>query len=695
MAFYSSEYWDTVASLQKSVHHREKRRHELEEELFAYTRSEERLAKLKCVKMRHYHRELCKREQQANARNLELLRSVESLVSKAKEFSIDYSALHNLKLECRHHLTRLAEESRWRESEEPREAPNENDLQENSTSVPQSVGRSSQSVSVITGQQAPHRRWVEDGVLSARSLSLMGPSPHHPSAPQPQVYPLTHGPVSPSSDVPDVDGPADGVAPSVGPSVGREHGSGRLASPHGTSQVSGASSHHPTVSGSSHQRHLSQSPSPDTPRSTDPTQDGGQQSGGAGAGAGAELPPKCPDISEQGQNGSPSAGRSDVALTPQSSPNSASDASLSLSDVLHEPRSPGGGAAAARRDGTPSTGGRTPADTAQPGGPLSPEPEPSLSLEGFFYLLDSIEERLPARDAQLYASPAVSEQELRDVISRVGGHGETRREELAACGAVVLQQLPRLARSGPHGCLLPSRLVHAHWSTATDAAPVRSCLFGDGALLWDRWLSHVCRLLRWEVLPLERAVRLFTPLLVCDGASYTDKAEVLLKRLLTQAADAVLSAESEESSSCSLPSLLHDGPEIRPARPSKNPATQGVQSGEEDSADQSPMESIPIRETKAYRLLKQSVAQEKRWRNRQEEDASDSEPTGVSGAEKPKTVSPVQDSREDPKRSVQGFSAVQSKAFWGDSDDTNSDIELALRPQAHGTNNGDLDDFYD
>lgn len=34
-------------------------------------------------------------------------------------------------------------------------------------------------------------------------------------------------------------------------------------------------------------------------------------------------------------------------------------------------------------------------------------------------------------------------------------------------------------------------------------------------------------------------------------------------------------------------------------------------------------------------------------------------------------------------------------AFWGDSDDTNSDIEMALRPRSRDTNNSDFDDFYD
>lgn len=55
-------------------------------------------ARLKYIRMRHYHKELCKREQQAKTRNLELLRSAESLVLKAKEFSVDYTVLHHLKV---------------------------------------------------------------------------------------------------------------------------------------------------------------------------------------------------------------------------------------------------------------------------------------------------------------------------------------------------------------------------------------------------------------------------------------------------------------------------------------------------------------------------------------------------------------------------------------------------------------------
>ena len=47
------------------------------------------------------------------------------------------------------------------------------------------------------------------------------------------------------------------------------------------------------------------------------------------------------------------------------------------------------------------------------------------------------------------------------------------------------------------------------------------------------------------------------------------QAEVLLKRLLTHAAETHHLSESEESSCSSLPSLLHDSVEIKLARPSK------------------------------------------------------------------------------------------------------------------------------
>ncbi|XP_041703411.1 centrosomal protein kizuna-like [Coregonus clupeaformis] len=96
---------------------------------------------------------------------------------------------------------------------------------------------------------------------------------------------------------------------------------------------------------------------------------------------------------------------------------------------------------------------------------------------------------------------------------------------------------------------------------------------------------------------------------------YSTKAKVLLRTLLSRSSEECPTVEVDsESSSCGLPSFLYDSAaEVRPVRPAQEhhaAGMQGLQSGEEDSQDESPVESIPIRETKAYKLLKQCHAGE-------------------------------------------------------------------------------------
>ncbi|KTF75257.1 hypothetical protein cypCar_00030884 [Cyprinus carpio] len=43
MAYCNTEYFDQIGNIQKSMHERERWRHELEGKLFAYLKSEERL----------------------------------------------------------------------------------------------------------------------------------------------------------------------------------------------------------------------------------------------------------------------------------------------------------------------------------------------------------------------------------------------------------------------------------------------------------------------------------------------------------------------------------------------------------------------------------------------------------------------------------------------------------------------------
>ncbi|KAI5616694.1 centrosomal protein kizuna [Silurus asotus] len=694
MAFCTSEYFETVDSIQKSMHEREKRRHELEEELFTYARSEERLARIKCTKMRHYHKELCKREQQAKARNLELRISAESLVLKAKEFSIDKTVLHHLKQECKNRIARLPEEAKKRERERGIEAQ-----KEQSQSLPLSTGRtSSQPAITLMGWQTLKDTLVEDGIMSAHSL--IEPKANHPSSFLLQSSPLMNPTVSKasgnkslsddilnSSDFPErqLVFDCDAFLKEV-----KVCGSEQLTSPHVTLKASGVCSHHRSMSrpesSVSLQHHPSQRASPDIIHISDSSVCRNSRDH-----AGPELAqPHHIPIPDESKSRSSSIDNSDAEVTPEVSHNSSRNLSVSLGDRLH---------VALIDEKEKSQSG---VETREP---LFPKPEHRLAVEEFIYLLDNIEKRLPARDTELYSNPAVSEQRLQEIISLCNQRAELKGEELSVYGAVVLQQLPWLLWNTPHGCLLHSDLVSKHWSTTVDPAHIRSCLAGDSVALWERWFTHALQLLQHRILSLNSIVQLFTPLLVHYNASYADKAEVLLKRLLTHAAETHHSAESEDSSSCSLPSLLNDSVEIKPARPSKksfsSTGTRGEQSDEEDSTNQSPVESIPIRETKAYQLLKQSVTQENQWQNAQkekeDEDGSDFEPSGLSDSEKPGSSKRlIQDNmRNDANIKTQAFSAVQSKAFWGDSDDTNSEIEMALCPRSCNANNSDFDDFYD
>lgn len=86
------------------------------------------------------------------------------------------------------------------------------------------------------------------------------------------------------------------------------------------------------------------------------------------------------------------------------------------------------------------------------------------------------------------------------------------------------------------------------------------------------------------------------------------------------------------------------------------------------------------------------MAQERHWSDSEEED---SEPSDINKLERSEALreSLAQNSRKTAENKA--FSAVQSKAFWGESDDSNSEIEMALRPQSRNTSSHDFDDFYD
>ncbi|XP_051039189.1 centrosomal protein kizuna isoform X2 [Phodopus roborovskii] len=213
--------------------------------------------------------------------------------------------------------------------------------------------------------------------------------------------------------------------------------------------------------------------------------------------------------------------------------------------------------------------------------------------------------------------------------------------------------------------------------------------------------------------------------------SLKEEAPALLKNVLTEECDHRSAIHSNESS-CSMPSILNDNNGIKEAKPALRlnsvlTREQEVSSGCGDESKEESMAAIPVteghreadiipselfqfslgaavKETKAYQLLKKSTLQDN---SNQTEERFESQFSSLdigSSTFKTKTAHKIASeasfsssegsplSRHESKRDP--VTTIKSNAFWGESDDSNSEIEAALRPRDHNMSD-DFDDFYD
>ncbi|KAF6284437.1 kizuna centrosomal protein [Rhinolophus ferrumequinum] len=198
--------------------------------------------------------------------------------------------------------------------------------------------------------------------------------------------------------------------------------------------------------------------------------------------------------------------------------------------------------------------------------------------------------------------------------------------------------------------------------------------------------------------------------------SIKEEATASLKRALTEECE-VRSAVHSNELSCNLPSILNDNSGIKEAKPALwlSSVLTREQEASSDRVDESKEESmrvkIPITETKAYKLLKQSTLQDNTNQVEgifQKADAAASQLSGLnigSSTFKTKTTNKIASeasfsssegsplSRHENKKKLP--INLKLKAFWSESDDSNSEIEAALRPRNHNTSTDHFDNFYD
>ncbi|KAM6968760.1 centrosomal protein kizuna isoform 1-T1 [Tautogolabrus adspersus] len=737
MGCNEDKYYEKISSIQQGMHKRETRRLELERELFAYSRSDIRISQIKCSKLRSYLKEICDREARAKMRNLELLREVESIEISMKEYTPDHGPLQQQKAEYFKKISCIVD-ARKKQEQEPDAKKNGAmpTYHKDSSFLHPTKNFSKPTAAIFMGRQTSRGSDAEAGTTSVHSHQALHRSPNR------SMHSRERLPSGLLKDFRVVGEEAAGNGAHLSDDI-----SGSNDSPDGCNL---SDKHERTVPVLPSVRDLTgtagnvpfgsddeEEPSP-LMTLTRPEKN---PSPGSSSPMKAKNYPaentESRDVAHQstimeneergpcnlmpqttfGKETQDTPGRSESVSTPSSdvqlSESSVSELSISLTQSELE-EDPPEGVAPDRK----TTSGRdddhsqhSPVSSPHSDGskntsPLNFEsPAPvvtleSLSKEGLFTLLDNIEGRLNGERTSVYVDSSIDARQLNRIISLCNGGASLKDEDLEACGAVILHELQRLSWSTAKGCLLPQDLVSAHRS-CTEPNEISASLPPDAARLWDRWFKHALLLKERCVLSTERIVQLFTPLLLERHATYSHQAKVLLRTLVSRSSEECPSAEdaSDLSSSCGPPSLLADG-YVKPARPVGKQQMQELQSTEEDSQDESPVESVPIRETKAYQLLKQSAMQERLQCSEEEEEDDDDE--GLSGINRgceEDLGRAKRSSHQDPyprkaKTNSKASSALQSKAFWGESDDSNSEIEAVLCPQPFNKNN-DIDDFYD
>ncbi|KAM4681539.1 centrosomal protein kizuna [Amazona ochrocephala] len=309
---------------------------------------------------------------------------------------------------------------------------------------------------------------------------------------------------------------------------------------------------------------------------------------------------------------------------------------------------------------------------------MEQEEQPSVSsapgssrgmLAALSHALEQIEDavRTSPRGQALYQGEHVVTLELLS--------GATRLEDgdLEACEAVVLHQLRASLQSTLDGCLLPEN-SHRAQGRAEDEEQSRLEQRWDMGVLRACLSKHALFLRKHQVqLPAE-VLEMFERLLAQDGQALPGWREALPE----ESGDR--SPPLSHEPSCSLSATPKDSREQEEAEHAPGLTGAGGQEVpswcEDESKEESAVEKIPITGCDVGDNGSNAGAS----RETQSETSPSSSP------------SPPLSRAETRKGMV---AAIKTKAFWGESDESSSELEAALRPQAHSPEADEFDDFYD
>ncbi|XP_036682276.1 centrosomal protein kizuna isoform X3 [Balaenoptera musculus] len=297
--------------------------------------------------------------------------------------------------------------------------------------------------------------------------------------------------------------------------------------------------------------------------------------------------------------------------------------------------------------------------------------------------------------------------------------GDTVEEEdgIEALNLIHSKQERDAPSTEKHNCILQTLSSPDSKKESSTNSPTREFEQAPSSGLWRTPSGQrVATLKRHDNSIQEEVVAKLSEVFPVKNVDQRTRATALLKKDLTGEHKDRSAVHSSESS-CSLPSTLNDNSGMKNGKPalwlsSVPTREQEVSSGcGDESAEESVAARMPVTETKAYQMLKQSTLQDSAHQAEdrfQKAEASASQLLGLnigSGTFKTKTTHKISSeasfsssegsplSRHENKKKL--TTNLKSKAFWDESDDSNSEIEAALRPRNHNTSTDDFDDFYD
>ncbi|XP_075059936.1 centrosomal protein kizuna [Mixophyes fleayi] len=328
----------------------------------------------------------------------------------------------------------------------------------------------------------------------------------------------------------------------------------------------------------------------------------------------------------------------------------------------------------------------------------------NLSCKGFIHLLQSIEGillQMEPNDLQLYQDTGLSRRKRDHLVSLCNQMKSLRTEDLKACSALVIWQLQvdcggSLQEENDHN------LSKDEKSQRTISTLLQEHLLGHISFLKDRGI------LKGGVpAGFANVLMLHDEMKSQQGNPHTTRDESNLTSVSSPAAEICCFPKKDQTVDELCNRTVHESKETK--QDDTNPC-------DDDSRIRKFGEKKGVTENASIVLQGRRVHTEKDD-NEELSDISDIELPGLTSGNtnlrrvtgdnlssegtlssyEPSPVHRKENEISMPTNmmSTKGPTHIKSKAFWGESEDSSSDIEAILRPPTHNVDGDDFDDFFD